>query len=313
MRWQSSLMDEVDRSSSESVDDADILSPPAQAHSATKPPQLASKGKTPASASGAHKQPVASKPASVGKGKQQVYVTSDSSDDDADVLSHKSSGSSSGSGSASSAASSSSGESDVESVGAAADDAEHLHAPVALQVEAEVDSSRVREPSSPMFGASSDSDATTRRRHASDGLPQESPSPRKLTYRDLQRDLSMSDKSSDLASPPPPAHTMSLAPVSMKPSPLNPPRRYTSIEQVDIHRDTAPNGEVIAKLLSLRQQLARLTDGNALHAIVKAIIESGRGSVSHTTFDFDLCQLDLDTLRFIQKHLRDVEQRTSTS
>ena len=303
-RWQSSLLDEIDRSSSESMDDADILSPPSQLYTPTKPP-LASKGKTPASASGAHQQPVASKPASLGKGKQQGGVTSDSSDDDADVLSHKSSGSSSGSGSASSAASSSSGESDAESVGATANDAAHLHAPVAAQTQAEVNSP-------PMFGASSDSDATTRRRHASDGVPRESPSPRKLTYRDLQRDLSMSDRSSDLASPTP-AHTTSLAPVDTNPPTLNPPRRYTSIEQVDIHRDTAQNGEVIAKLLQLRQRLARLTDGNALHAIVKAIVDSGRGSINRTTFDFDLCQLDLETVRCIQNHVMDVEQRTSTS
>ena len=99
-------------------------------------------------------------------------------------------------------------------------------------------------------------------------------------------------------------------PTSLAPgAPLKPPTtRYTSADQIDIHRDTAPNGEVIAVLLSLREQLARLTDGNALHAIVKAIYQSGRGSISPTTFDFDLCQLDLDTLRLIQKYVEECEQ-----
>ena len=78
-----------------------------------------------------------------------------------------------------------------------------------------------------------------------------------------------------------------------------------SPETVDIHHDTAPNGEVLAVLLQLQQRLMAVKNKDTLRSIVRIITEAGGGCISKSTFDFDLCRLDANTLRLIQSYVND--------
>ena len=78
-----------------------------------------------------------------------------------------------------------------------------------------------------------------------------------------------------------------------------------SPETVDIHRDTAPNGQVLSVLLELQQRLMMLKNKDVLKQVARIIVDAGAGSVSSSTFDFDLCKLDARTVNRIQSYVRD--------
>ena len=74
-------------------------------------------------------------------------------------------------------------------------------------------------------------------------------------------------------------------------------------DSVDIYKDKAPNGEVLHDLLELQRQLAVLTNKQILKHVVSIVMEAEAGTVSKSTFDFDLCKLDSGTVKKIQTYI----------
>ena len=71
-------------------------------------------------------------------------------------------------------------------------------------------------------------------------------------------------------------------------------------------RDTAPNGEQLSMLLELQRQLMMMTDRNQLQRVVGVIEETGMFKMGDTSFDFDLCILDSNTVHRLKSCIQTV-------
>ena len=68
----------------------------------------------------------------------------------------------------------------------------------------------------------------------------------------------------------------------------------------DLNNPTAPNGESLNVLLELQKRLMSMTDRDLLQQVVNVIEETGMYKISDATFDFDLCCLDITTVKKLQ-------------
>jgi len=57
------------------------------------------------------------------------------------------------------------------------------------------------------------------------------------------------------------------------------------------------NADYMANLQLLQQRLGSMNDESALKKVIQIIQASGKYSIKDSTFDFDLCTLDVDTIR----------------
>ena len=62
----------------------------------------------------------------------------------------------------------------------------------------------------------------------------------------------------------------------------------------------APNGESLNVLLELQRRLMGMTDRDLVQQVVNVIEETGMYKISDATFDFDLCSLDINTVKKLQ-------------
>lgn len=69
------------------------------------------------------------------------------------------------------------------------------------------------------------------------------------------------------------------------------------------NQPVAPNGTHVESLLKLQRQLMSITDMTVLRRIVQMIEETGSYRLNEATFDFDLCNLDAQTLKRLERCL----------
>ena len=71
------------------------------------------------------------------------------------------------------------------------------------------------------------------------------------------------------------------------------------VKKVKVEESPFSN-EYLSQLVDLQQKIANLNDKKELQRIVDVVESSGSYQMSSTTFDFDLCTLDVQTIRRIQ-------------
>ena len=74
------------------------------------------------------------------------------------------------------------------------------------------------------------------------------------------------------------------------------------VKKVKVEESPFSN-EYLSQLVDLQQKIANLNDKKELQRIVDVVESSGSYQMSSTTFDFDLCTLDVQTIRRIQQCL----------
>ena len=61
--------------------------------------------------------------------------------------------------------------------------------------------------------------------------------------------------------------------------------------------------EYLSELVELQHKITNLNDKKEIQRIVDVVERSGSYNISSTSFDFDLCTLDTNTIRRIQQCL----------